>query len=108
MYRKFALATLELYRETHPESGATLDWLLTPTPRHSLLTELGRVARPWSDEAGVLHWTADEVVRLVDIAIAVAEWKPSTKEGVALIRTLRRSADDAHEPRTNRTARRVV
>ena len=108
MYRKFALATLELYRETHPRRGAKLDWLLMPTPRHSLLTELGRVARPWSDEAGALRWTADEVERLVDVALAVAEAKPSTKAGVALIRTFRRGADNAHEPRTNRTARRGV
>ena len=107
MYRKFALATLELYRETHPDIGIQLEWLLTP-PRHSLLTELGRVARPRSDENGVLHWCANEVERLVAVALAIAGTRPSTKDGVALIRALKRSADDAHEPRTNRAARHAV
>jgi hypothetical protein len=90
VYRKFAVAALELYRETHPKGGARLAWLLAPTPRHSLLTELGRVARPWSDDEGVLHWTAHDVARLVDVAFAVVEAKPSTKEGVAMIRALKR------------------
>ena len=88
VYRKFAVAAIELFRETHPED-AKLEWLLSPVPRHSLLTELGRVARLRSDEDGVLHWTARDVSRLIAIAFEVAEARPSTKEGVAMIRELR-------------------
>jgi len=90
VYRKFAVAALELFRETHPKEGASLEWLLAPTLRHSLLTELGRVAGPRSDENGVLRWTSQDVYRLIDAAFAVVEAKPSTKEGVAMIRKLRR------------------
>ena len=44
VYRKFAVAVIELYREAHPVEGAPLEWLLRPMPRYSLLSELGRVA----------------------------------------------------------------
>ena len=43
VYRKFAVAVIELYREAHPVEGAPLEWLLRPMPRYSLLSELGRV-----------------------------------------------------------------
>ena len=91
MYRKFAVAAIELYREAYPEKAAALDWLLRPNPRHSLLSELGRVAQPKSDEQGVLQWGAREVSELIRAAFVIAEAKPSTKVGLAMIRDLRRS-----------------
>jgi len=91
VYRKFAVAAIELYREAYPEKAAALDWLLRPNPRHSLLSELGRVAQPKSDEQGVLQWGAREVSQLIRAAFVIAEAKPSTKVGLAMIRDLRRS-----------------
>lgn len=93
VYRKFAVATLELYREAFPEKASELAWLLEPSPRHSLLSELGRIARPSSDEQGVLRWSAPEVSQLIRAAFMVAEAKPRTKDGVAMIREFRRRAD---------------
>ena len=90
VYRKFAVAAIELYREAYPETAAPLDWLLRPDPRHSLLSELGRVAKPKSDEQGVIQWSAREVSQLIRAAFVIAEAKPSTKVGVAMIRDLRR------------------
>jgi hypothetical protein len=90
VYRKFALAAIELYREAYPEKAAPLEWLIAPTPRHSLLSELGRVAHPRSDAQGVLEWSAPEVSRLIRAAFLIAQAKPSTKAGVAMIRELRR------------------
>jgi len=90
VYRKFAVAAIELYRESHPEEAAPLAWLLTPGPRHSLLTELGRVAQPRSGEHGDLQWSARDVSRLISVAFVIAEAKPATKVGVAMIRDLRR------------------
>ena len=90
VYRKFAVAAIELYRESHPEKAAPLTWLLTPRPRHSLLTELGRVAQPKSDEQGDLQWSARDVSRLISVALVIAEAKPRAKPGVAMIRDLRR------------------
>jgi hypothetical protein len=55
VYRKFAVAAIELYREAYPEKAGPLDWLLSPGPRHGLLSELGRVAQPKSDKQGVLQ-----------------------------------------------------
>ncbi len=92
VYRKFAVAAIELYREAHPERAAPLNWLLTPRRRHVLLSELGRVGRPKSDDQGVLLWSEREVSRLIHVALHVAEAKPSTKAGVAMIRDLRRRA----------------
>lgn len=90
VYRKFAIAAIELFSEAYPEKAATLDWLLTPRRRHALLSELGRVAQPKSDELGVLRWSEPDVARLIEAALEIAETKPSTKTGVAMIRDFRR------------------
>lgn len=90
VYRKFAVAVLELYREAHPDTAATLGWLLAPMPRYSLLSELGRVAEPRSSDSGSLEWSAQDVNRLIRVAFEIAEAKPSTKAGIALIRDRRR------------------
>ncbi|CAN5151651.1 hypothetical protein BH09ACT13_BH09ACT13_12130 [soil metagenome] len=90
VYRKFAIAALELYRESFPEKASRLDWLFEPSPRHSLLSELGRVAQPRSNEQGELQWSAPEVSRLVRAAFVIAHAKPTTKAGIAMLRDLRR------------------
>jgi hypothetical protein len=92
VYRKFAIAAIELYCEAYPENAPTLDWLLKPTRRHALLSELGRVAQPKSDEQGELRWSEPDVSRLIGVALQIAEAKPSSKAGVAMIRDLRRRA----------------
>jgi hypothetical protein len=89
VYRKFAIAAIELYCEAYPEHAATLEWLLRPR-RHALLSELGRVAQPKSSEHGELRWSEPDVSRLIGVALHIAETKPSTKAGVATIRDLRR------------------
>jgi hypothetical protein len=91
VYRKFAIAAIELYCEAYAENAATLDWLLKPR-RHALLSELGRVAQPKSDEQGELRWSEPDVSRLIGVALQIAEAKPSTKVGVTMIRELRRRA----------------
>ena len=90
VYRMFAVAVLEHYCEAFPESRETLAWLLEPRRRHTLLTELGRVARPRSGHSGELRWTEQDVSLLVQLAFELAESRPSTKAGVALVRTRRR------------------
>ena len=90
VYRKFAVAAIELYCEAYPEGAAPLRWLTTPELRHSLLSELGRVGEPRSDENGVLEWSARDVNRLIRVALEIAEAKPTTKAGVTMIRDLRR------------------
>jgi hypothetical protein len=90
VYRKFAVAAIELFREAYPEKAALLDWLLAPR-RHVLLSELGRVAQPTSDDEGVLMWNERDVSRLIAFAFQIAEAKPTTKAGVAMIRDLRRN-----------------
>jgi hypothetical protein len=90
VYRMFAVAAIEHFSEAYPESAAQLGWLLEPRRRHVLLSELGRIAQPKSDEHGVLHWHDQDVLRLVHAALEISELKPSTKVGVALIRDLRR------------------
>ena len=85
----FAIAVLEHYCEAYPEKEATLAWLLRPRRRHALLTELGRIARPRSDVHGALAWTEVDVSRLIAAALTVAEARPSTKAGVAMIRSIR-------------------
>ncbi|MGH3066555.1 MAG: hypothetical protein ACRDOF_09700 [Gaiellaceae bacterium] len=89
VYRMFAVAAIELYREAYPEEAAPLDWLLMPR-RHTLLTELGRVAHPRSNGDGQLGWSERNVSRLIRAALVVAEAKPPAKDGVAMIRDLRR------------------
>ena len=90
VYRKFALVAIELYRESHPDEATALDWLLHPTPRYSLLSELGRVGAPHSSRGGELEWNARDVNRLIEAALEIAAAKPRTKEGIAMIRDLRR------------------
>ncbi len=90
VYRMFAIAALEHFCEAYPEKELTLAWLLTPKRRHTLLTELGRVAQPRSDAAGGLSWSEPDVSRLITAALSVAEARPSTKVGVAMIRDFRR------------------
>jgi hypothetical protein len=90
VYRMSAVAAIELYREAFPEKGAPLEWLLAPRRRHTLLSELGRVAQPRSDVHGALEWSEEDVARLIRAALEIAEVRPSTKVGVAMIRDLRR------------------
>ena len=90
VYRKFAVVAIELYSEAYPEKATTLAWLLTPKLRHTLLSELGRIGQPRSDEHGALRWSEHDVSRLIHVALAIAEARPSTKAGVAMIRELRR------------------
>ena len=85
----FAVAAIELYQEAYPEKGAPLSWLLAPTRRHTLLSELGRIAKPRSDAQGRLVWREEDVSRMISAALEIAEEKPSTKAGVARIRELR-------------------
>ena len=92
VYRMFAIAVIEHYCEAFPETAETLAWLLAPRRRHTLLSELGRVARPRSGGAGALSWTEHDVELLVGLALEIAEKRPSTKEGVALVRRRRREA----------------
>lgn len=93
VYRKFAVAAIEQYRDAYPEKADPLRWLFSPSPRHSLLSELGRVAHLKSDEQGVLQWSPRDVTQLIRAAFVIAEAKPSTKVGVAMIRDLRRLYD---------------
>lgn len=88
VYRMFAVAAIELFREAYPEKGAPLGWLLEPR-RHTLLSELGRTAKPRSDAHGRLEWSEENVSQLICVALEIAELKPSTKVGVARIRALR-------------------
>jgi hypothetical protein len=90
VYRMFAIAAIEHYCEAFPESAATLAWLLTPRRRYTLLSELGRVGTPRSGVDGTLQWTGRDVTRLIEAALEIARMQPSTKEGVAYLRELRR------------------
>ena len=89
VYRMFAIAVLEHFCEAYPENEATLAWLLRPKRRHALLSELGRIARPRSDRSGSLTWSEEAVSQLVAAALIVAEARPPTKAGVAMIRAIR-------------------
>jgi len=93
VYRQFAITAIELYSEAFPEKAAPLEWLLEPTPRHSLLTELGRIAKPRSGEGEALEWNAPDVSKLIRTAFVLAGRRPTTKAGVALIREIRRGDD---------------
>jgi hypothetical protein len=86
----FAIAAIEHYCEAFPEKAAKLDWLLTPRRRHTLLSELGRLGNPSSGEDGELRWSANDVSLLIRAALEIAELRPSTKEGVAMLRERRR------------------
>ncbi len=98
VYRMFAIAVLEHYLEAFPEKAQPLSWLFTPRRRHALLTELGRIAQPRSDSGGGLRWNEVDVSRLVDAAFELAEVRPSTKAGVAMLRAARRqTASNRHD-----------
>jgi hypothetical protein len=90
VYRMFAVAAIEHYCEAHPAQAPQLNWLLEPKRRHVLLSELGRIARPKSDEEGKFHWEDSDVSRLIQAALEISDRKPATKVGVALIREFRR------------------
>ena len=94
VYRMFAIAVIEHYCEAFPEKGETLTWLFEPRRRHTLLSELGRVAHPRSGPEGVLRWSERDVARLISAALELAERRPSTKEGVAMLRARRRGPAD--------------
>jgi hypothetical protein len=98
VYRMFAIAAIEHYCEAFPESAQTLAWLLRPRRRHTLLSELGRVAHPRSGASGELRWAEPEVAALIDLALEVAEKRPATKEGVALVRAGRLCGPADQEP----------
>jgi len=89
VYRMFATAVIEHYSEAFPEKADALRWFLAPKRRHSLLTELGRIARPRSDGRGELTWNEEDVSRMIDAALELAETRPSTKSGVAKLRSIR-------------------
>jgi len=95
VYRMFAVAVIEHYCEAFSESARSLEWLLRPR-RHSLLSELGRIAQPRSGHNGELHWSEKDVVLMIETALEIAEAQPSTKDGVAIIRQRRK---DSRHPR---------
>lgn len=90
VYRMFAIAVIEHYCEAFPEKSASLGWLLVPRRRHTLLTELGRIGRPRTGASGGLVWSHDGVALLVEAASEIAQARPSTKAGVAMLREFRR------------------
>jgi hypothetical protein len=83
MYRVRAVLVIDRFRQLYPHEAASLAWLCMPsdmrgeTWRHSLLTELGRITNPQA---------------LIPVALHVARLRPSTKEGIRLIRQLRTNA----------------
>jgi len=95
VYRMFATAVIEHYCEAFPENGDSLGWYFAPKVRHSLLTELGRIARPRSDGRGGLTWNDDDVSRMIGAALELAATKPTTKAGAAALRALRRADTDS-------------
>ncbi|HEU4970337.1 MAG TPA: hypothetical protein VFT35_00205 [Gaiellaceae bacterium] len=94
----FALAVIEHYCEAFPETTESLEWLLRPR-RHSLLSELGRIAQPRSDHNGELRWREKDVALMIATALEIAEAQPSTKDGVAIIRQRRK---DSRQPSSRR------
>ena len=68
VYRMFAVAVIEHYCEAFPEKGQALEWLLRPR-RHSLLSELGRIAQPRSGHNGELRWHERDVALMIDTAL---------------------------------------
>jgi hypothetical protein len=72
VYRMFAIVVIEHYCEAFPESAPSL-----------------RVAHPKSDENGEFRWTERDVDLLVRTALEVAERRPSTKDGIAMVRGIR-------------------
>lgn len=91
VYRMFAIAVLEHFCEAFPDKAEELGWFLRPRRRHTLLTELGRIARPRSRPDGSLAWSDDDVRRLIEAALELAAARPSTKQGVERLRAVRRA-----------------
>jgi hypothetical protein len=91
VYRMFAVAVIEHYCEAFSENAQSLEWLLRPR-RHTLLSELGRIAEPRSGHNGELRWSEKDVALMVETALEIAEAQPSTKDGVAIIRQRRKDA----------------
>jgi hypothetical protein len=89
VYRMFATAVIEHYCEAFPERAERLRWFLAPRRRHTLLTELGRIARPRSDGNGELRWNDADVSRMIEAALQLGEARPSTKSGIATLRRIR-------------------
>ena len=89
VYRMFAVAAIEHYCEAFPEKRNALAWYFHPRRRHTLLTELGRMAGLRSTPTGSLEWDERGVVRLVEAALELAETQPSTKDGVRMLRAAR-------------------
>ena len=103
----FAIAAIEHYCEAFPESAPVLDWLLEPRRRHTLLSELGRFGNPSSGKDGQLQWNGEDVSLLIRAALEIAELRPSTKDGVAILRDRRRRSRDVfrkHRTRADNVA----
>lgn len=94
VYRMFAVAVIEHYCEAFPENTQPLEWLIRPR-RHSLLSELGRIAQPRSGHKGELRWSEKDVALMIETALEIAAAQPSTKDGVAIIRQRRK---DSRQP----------
>ena len=91
VYRMFAVAVIEHYCEAFPENTQPLEWLIRPR-RHSLLSELGRIAQPRSGHKGELRWSEKDVALMIETALEIAAAQPSTKDGVAIIRQRRKDS----------------
>ena len=91
VYRMFAVAVIEHYCEAFPENRQALEWLLRPR-RHSLLSEIGRIAQPRSGHNGELLWNEKDVALMIETALEIARGQPSTKDGVAIIRQRRKES----------------
>ena len=91
VYRMFAVAVIEHYCEAFSENARSLQWLLRPR-RHTLLSELGRIAQPRSGHNGELLWHEKDVALMVETALEIAEAQPSTRDGIAIIRQRRKDS----------------
>lgn len=89
-YRIRAVLVIERFREIYPAEAQPLNWLFRPgdmrgqTWRHSLLTELGR---------------AQKAQHIVPIALRLASVRPKTKDGIRLVRHLRKAVVEAEAAR---------
>jgi hypothetical protein len=84
VYRLRAVVVIEEYRKHYPAEAESLEWLFKPgdlrgeTWRHSLLTEIGRAHHPQL---------------IIPIAQRISAVKPTTKDGIRLIRLMRQRLD---------------
>jgi hypothetical protein len=99
----FAIAVIEQYCEAFPEKAETLDWFLRPKRRFTLLTELGRVARPKSDANGALSWDPADVEQMIQAALEIAVVRPATKEGAAMLKAARTRGSSGQSEPPNRS-----